>query len=352
MPLLCRRCSSGSADSERSESFFASIPDSGPEAYDLSGFYSIFGRMKRLLWLFILLSGLSFTTVRARSYSVEEIPNVQLADRTRFVSNPDGILSAATVMRIDSICYALRQRGAAQVAVVAVDSIDGGDTFTFAYELFSSWGVGRSEDSNGLGILLVRSLREIRFVTGRGVEGVLPDALCKRIQMNFMLPAFRENDYDRGMLQGVEAAAAVLSGSELETGRPDAIPVREESVPVGVWIFLGCCMVVPLVAVFRMLRCPRCKRWFALRSQGERVVMRAEGWRMVEQRLVCRHCGAEVVRRRRDSDGSSNHGGHGGMWIGGGGFFGGGGFGGGFGGGSGGGFGGGSFGGGGAGSKW
>lgn len=306
--------------------------------------------MKRLLWL-ILLTGLCIPAVQARSYTVSEIPNVQSEDRTRFVSNPDGILSPSTVRQIDSICYGLRQRGAAQVAVVAVDAIDGGDTFTFAYQLFSSWGVGRSEDSNGLGILLVRGLREIRFVTGRGVEGVLPDALCKRIQMNFMLPAFREGDYDRGMLQGVKAVAGVLSGSELETGRPDAVTARDESIPVGIWIFLACCMVVPLVAVFRMLRCPRCKRWFALRSQGERIVMRAEGWRMIEQRLVCRHCGAEVIRRRRDSDGSSNHGGHGGMWIGGRGFFGGFG-GGGFGGGSGGGFGGGSFGGGGAGSKW
>ena len=327
---LCLRGSGGSAASVRSESFFWSVFPI--HAGEHSGICSIFVRMKRLLSLLLIL-GISLPAALARPYSVEEIPNVQLSDRTRFVSNPDGILSAGAVARIDSVCHALRQRGVAQVAVVAVDSIDGGDTFSFAYDLFSSWGVGRSEDSNGLGILLVRGLREIRFVTGRGVEGILPDAVCKRIQLNFMLPAFRENDYDRGMLQGVEAVAAVLVGSELETGRPDAIPSQEEPVPIGVWIFLGCCMLVPLVAIFRMLRCPRCKRWFALRSQGERIVMRAEGWHMVEQRLVCRHCGGTVVRRRRDSDGSSNHGGHGGMWVGGRGFFGG-------------------FGGGGAGSKW
>lgn len=105
---------------------------------------------------------------------------------------------------------------------------------------------------------------------------------------------------------------------------------------------------MPLVAVVRMLRCPRCKRWFALRSQGERIVLRAEGWRMVEQTLVCRRCGETIRRRRREADGSDIGGRGGGMWIGGRGLFGGG-FGGGH---AGGGFGGGSFGGGGAGSKW
>ena len=253
-------------------------------------------------------------------------------DRRRYVSNPDGILSRAAVARIDSICYGLRERGAAQVAVVAVDAVAGGDAFSFAYELFSKWGVGRSEQSNGVGILLVKDLREIRFVTGRGVEGVLPDALCKRIQTNYMLPAFREGDYDRGMVQGVEAVAAVLAGSELETGVPDAARQENGTPWWAILLIVGGCIVVPLTAV---VRCPRCKRWFALRSQGERIVLRAEGWRMVEQTLVCRYCGETIRRRRREADGSDVGGRGGGMWVGGRGLFGGG-----------------SFGGGGAGSKW
>jgi len=294
--------------------------------------------------LLLTLLGLPCGAVAA-PYRVEQIENVQLADRTRFTSNPDGILSPEAVAHIDSVCLALRERGAAQVAVVVVDEIDGGDAFAFAYELFSKWGVGRREDSNGVGILLVRGLREIRFVTGRGVEGVLPDALAKRIQLEYMLPAFRAGDYSRGMVQGVEAVAAVVAGSELETGRPDSAPEGETPWWAVALIVCGC-LAVPLAVAARMLRCPHCRRWFALRSQGERVVLRARGWREVEQTLVCRRCGQTVRRRRKESDGSDFNGGSGGMWIGGG-------LGRGFGGGSmGGGFGGGGFGGGGAGSKW
>lgn len=302
--------------------------------------------MIRLFYIVIFaLFGL-WGSAAATPYTVEQIENVQLADRTRFTSNPDGVLSPEAVAHIDSVCLALRERGAAQVAVVAVDEIDGGDTFSFAYELFSKWGVGRREQSNGVGILLVRGLHEIRIVTGRGVEGVLPDAMAKRIQLEYMLPAFRAGDYSRGMVQGVEAVAAVLAGSELETGRPDSAP-GEQTPWWAVALIVCCCIALPLVVVARVLRCPHCRRWFALRSQGERIVLRAQGWREVEQTLVCRRCGQTVRRRRKESDGSDFNGGSGGMWIGGGGL------GHGMGGGSiGGGFGGGSFGGGGAGSKW
>ena len=166
---------------------------------------------------FIILCLLLFASLaaQARSYRAEDIPNVQRADRTRYVSNPDGILSPGAVARIDSVCGALRDRAIAQVAVVAVDDIAGGDVFDFAVDLFTQWGVGRAENDNGLGILLVRDRREIRFVTGGGLEGVLPDAVCKRIQLKYMLPAFREGDYSRGMVAGVEAAAQLLEGSEL-----------------------------------------------------------------------------------------------------------------------------------------
>lgn len=197
---------------------------------------------------------------------------------------------------------ACARRGAAQVAVVAVDAIAGGDPFTFAYELFSKWGVGRREDSNGVGILLVREQREIRFVTGAASRAVLPDALCKRIRRLHVarLPRrrLRPRHGARRRSRGGRAR-----GQRTRNGVPDAVPQEDDTPWWVIALIVGGCVAVPLVAVVRMLRCPRCKRWFALRSQGERIVLRAEGWRMVEQTLVCRRCGETIRRRRREADG-------------------------------------------------
>ena len=288
--------------------------------------------MKKTLLFCLLL--LLVLPAGAAAYRVEDVPNVQRIDSRRYVSNPDGILSAETVARLDALCALLRERGLAQVAVVAVDNIEGGDTFSFAVDLFDRWGVGGKKSNNGLGILLVRDLREIRFVTGGGVEGVLPDALCKRIQMRYMLPAFRNGDYDAGMLAGVEAAAQLLEGGDpdLETG--------EEELPGWFILFLvGGFIVLPLgVGLWRHYasrRCPRCHRC-TLQLDARQVVHTSPSFREVESTYVCRHCGEVVRRRSRQSRGNGFGGSGGGMIIGGGGFgggFGGGSIGGGFGGG-------------------
>lgn len=302
--------------------------------------------MRRFIILCLLF--VPCLAAQARTYRAEEIPNVQRADRTRYVSNPDGILSAAAVARIDSICGALRDRAIAQVAVVAVDEIAGGEVFDFAIDLFTQWGVGRVENDNGLGILLVKDRREIRFVTGGGLEGVLPDAIVKRIQLKYMLPAFREGDYSRGMVAGVEAAAQLLEGSELDLGGTDT--ADEELPSWAIFLIVVGFVVVPMGVImlgyYARKRCPKCHK-LTLQQQSNRILQVTPNYRLVEYTYVCSNCGA-VVKRQSKNLRDDNFGGGGGTIIGGGR-----GFGGGFGGGSrGGGFGGGSFGGGGAGSRW
>lgn len=171
----------------------------------------------RKLFVILLFAFCAANTLfgSSRAYRVEDIPNVQAADRTRFVSNPDGLLSQSAVYRIDTMLYSLKESGRAQVVVVAVNSIGDEVPFDFLQQLVTRWGVGRKEADDGLGILLVVDQGAIEIQTGYGLEGDLPDALLKRIINNYMLPAFRERDWDRGMTEGVAAIAGVLNGRRL-----------------------------------------------------------------------------------------------------------------------------------------
>ena len=300
--------------------------------------------MKRFFAIFLFL--ILCIDLAAREYSVEDIPNVQISNRYRFTSNPDGILSDWAVAKIDSICYDLRHRGIAQTAVVAVSEIDSDDVFDFAYELFSKWGVGSSSNS-GIGVLLVEQAREIRFVTGYGVEGALPDAICKRIQTSYMLPHFRNGDYSSGMVAGLEAIRAVLNGSELDAGGNDDYVDDDDEAALAMVVFfvlviIGSAIVV-LIVDRASRKCPRCQQ-LTLQKDSVRVVSRDFGVTNYEDTFVCTNCGHSLKRKRQDYDASHNNRGGGPIIMGGGGFRGGGSIGGGWGGGS--------FGGGGAGSRW
>ena len=164
--------------------------------------------------------------VSARAYRVDEVPNVHVADRTRFVSNPDGVLSLSAQTEMDSVMSRLRRSTSAEMVAVVVEDIDGADIDTYANELFNLWGLGKKDNNNGVLLLVARDARKAVIRTGPGVEGVLPDAVCGRILRNDMFTRFRDGDYDGGTLAGVNAIAARLgdpvAAEEIRSREADA----------------------------------------------------------------------------------------------------------------------------------
>ena len=273
----------------------------------------------------------------AKVYKVEDVPMVHLSDRTRYVSNPDGILSSSTVATIDSMLLALEESTGIQVLVAVLGDIEGGDCFDFAYRLGKENGVGQKESDNGLVVLLSTGERCVQFATGYGLEGVMPDAICKRIQQQYMVEHFAGGNWDAGMVAGMRAVCGVLDG----TMEP---PAEEEDllamILAMVFIFGSIALVAFVVWYFN--RCPKCGKHNIQRIDSQ-TIRGVDGYDVLETTYVCKHCGHTFKRRDRTLN-NNRRGPGGGVIIGGGGFGRGGGYGGSFGGGS--------FGGGGAGSRF
>lgn len=298
--------------------------------------------IKKLLLIILLVLVSAVDIASAREYKVKEIPLVHLHDRTRYVSNPDNILTAPVVAQIDSILYSLEQKTGIQTLVAVVTGIEGGDCFDFAHRLGQENGVGERERNNGLVVLLSTDERCVQFATGYGLEGVLPDALCKRVQMNYMVEHFGRDDWDKGMLEGIKAVAAILDGS-ME-------PLPEEDDDTTALIIFMAFIFLTLFAtlvycVYIYGRCPKCKKKNII-VVSTKFVRRSNGYLVYDVTYKCKDCGHFFVRQQTTVD-PNYRGGTGGAFIGGGfGRSGGGGI------GRGGSFGGGSFGGGGAGSRF
>lgn len=288
--------------------------------------------MKKLILSLLALLATAFVAEAYTPRTLDDIPNVNVADARCFTSNPDGILSAAAVDSIDRMLYSLREDRTAEVAVVAVGSIGSEEVFEFSHSLFQKWGIGEKERNNGLLMILVLDQREIRFITGYGVEGILPDALCRRIQAQYMLPSFREEDWDGGMVAGVAAVCEVLRGSELYLGSADDEEFTLTDA-IGIFTSMGGFWLLMFVVIW--LSQPKCKCCGKrkLRKIHSRVVERTADVDIIENLYVCRKCGTTQLRmsqRLRNQGPTNIGGGFGGF---GGGFGGGGSFGGGFGGG-------------------
>ena len=297
--------------------------------------------MRRFLFILTLLGALS---LQAKEYTIQEIPMVHLQDRTRYVSNPDGILSESAVSTIDNILYHLEQKTGIQTLVVVVTGIEGGDCFEFAYQLGKEKGVGQKGRDNGLVILLSTDERCIQFATGYGLEGVLPDAICKRIQNRYMIEPFSKGDWNTGMVEGIRAVNSYLDGS-MENISNEA---EENMLPIYLFgAFFLRILALSYYSIWKQNRCPKCKK-HKIQRISSHINSRSNGYLVDETTYLCQNCGHTFNRKTKSSDPNyRNPGGGTGPIFMGGGFGGrrGGGF-------SGGSFGGGSFGGGGAGSRF
>jgi uncharacterized protein len=62
-----------------------------------------------------------------------------------------------------------------ETAVVIIrDFKEDEDAFAFATALFRHWGIGKRKANNGLLVFISTNRKQYRFITGYGVEGLLP----------------------------------------------------------------------------------------------------------------------------------------------------------------------------------
>ena len=77
------------------------------------------------------------------------------------------------------------------------------DPSTYKVKVFERWKLGQQGKDNGLLMLVAIEEHDVRFETGYGVEGTLPDGLQSRIFRELMAPRFRAGDFSGGIIAGV-----------------------------------------------------------------------------------------------------------------------------------------------------
>lgn len=237
--------------------------------------------------------------------SVDDVPNVRLIDVRRYVSDPTSILSPAATDTINAILGRLEKSTGIETAVVMLPSIGENDIFDFSTSLFRKWGIGKKKSDNGLLILFVMDQHKVRFATGYGIEGTMTDAMSKRIQMQYMVPAFKRSDWNKGMVDGVRATAKVLDGSmEPEAADSDT---DTSDLLFSIGIIVGVILLAMFVSSIKQ-RCPKCRKRSAMKQMGVEVLRVSTGKgrrkRIRRTTYVCQYCG-HMMTKDEDIDDNS-----------------------------------------------
>ncbi len=155
----------------------------------------------RKLFFILFLFVVSF--LNAQKLTVSQVFNPKQKGENSYVSDVNRVLSAEASTELNNLCVALEREVGVEIAVVIVPGIEGDDEYGFAYELFNTWRIGKEGKNNGLLWLYVVDIRAMKFETGYGLEGLLPDAYLNSLLDEGIFPLMREGRVNEAFLLGL-----------------------------------------------------------------------------------------------------------------------------------------------------
>jgi uncharacterized protein len=112
------------------------------------------------------------------------------------------LLSADARERIIAWLADFERQSGRQVVVVTVKSLQGVPIEDYGYRLGRAWGIGEKDKNTGAILLVAPNERTVRVEVGYGLEGELTDARSRVIIEGDILPAFRQGEFERGIMAG------------------------------------------------------------------------------------------------------------------------------------------------------
>ncbi len=169
-------------------------------------------RMPLLLAVLLLLPSLAW------SQSTPDFPELT----GRVVDRAD-MLSRNVESQLSQMLEAHEQASTEQVVVVTLPDLQGYAIEEYGYQLGRHWGIGQEGEDNGALLIVAKEERKVRIEVGYGLEGRLTDAQASVIINRVITPAFREGDFQSGIVNGAAAMIKVLGGE------PMATPTRQST---------------------------------------------------------------------------------------------------------------------------
>jgi len=150
----------------------------------------------------------------AKVWTADEVPMVHLQDRTKYVSDPESLMSRAMRDTADVWLHKLHRECGVQSVFVVVPHVRNADCFRMAQDIGNKYGVGTKKDRRGLVVVLAVKDRKYFIAPGKGLEADLTDIESNDIARACIVANMRVNDIDGAI---VSTSKAIYN--KLKTGQ-------------------------------------------------------------------------------------------------------------------------------------
>ena len=140
---------------------------------------------------------------------------VAVPELSRRVTDLTATLSAEQVAALESRLAAFESQKGSQISVLLVPTTQPEDIAAFAIRVAEQWRVGREKIDDGVILIVAKNDRTLRLEVGYGLEGVIPDAIAKRVIAETITPYFKSGDFYGGIEAGVQQLMRLIEGEPL-----------------------------------------------------------------------------------------------------------------------------------------
>ena len=131
------------------------------------------------------------------------------------VTDLTGTLNAQQSQALEQTLAEFEARKGAQIAVLLVPTTQPETVEQYAVRVQESWRLGRKGVDDGVLLVVAKNDRKLHIEVGYGLEGILPDAIAKRVIEDDIVPRFKEGDFYGGIRAGVDRVMRVVEGEKL-----------------------------------------------------------------------------------------------------------------------------------------
>ena len=205
--------------------------------------------MKKLI-IFLFLIFLNFIQIFSNNKFPEPLQG-------RMVHDFSNILTTEEEFKLEEKLIKFNDETSTQIAIVTLDDLHSYDINEYTATLGEKWGVGQKNKDNGIIILVAPKLRKVSIQVGYGLEGVIPDAIAKRIIENEMIPEFKNGNFFAGLDKAtnvlISLAKKEFSTNEYvqQTSKKEEIPFFVALIILGIIILLV--IVIPFLFSFKTM---------------------------------------------------------------------------------------------------
>ncbi len=135
------------------------------------------------------------------------------------VTDLTGTLSQQQQAALEQELARFEARKGAQIGVLLLPTTEPEAIEQYAVRVQEQWQLGRKGVDDGVLLVVAKEDRALWIEVGYGLEGVLPDAIAKRIIEEDITPEFRRGDFYAGIRAGIERMIRVIEGEPLPPPR-------------------------------------------------------------------------------------------------------------------------------------